>query len=412
MFKPFSLLIKPASADCNLRCEYCFYLDKCELYPERKVHRMSLAVLERMIASYMKTSQPCYAFGWQGGEPTLMGIDFFRKVTEVQRKYGQRGVTVANGLQTNGTMISDEMARHFAEYKFLLGVSLDGPADIHDFYRKTNAGSGSHELVMQGIKRLEKYEVEFNILVLVNAANVKRARELYHYYLEHGFHFLQFIPCVEFDENDQPYSYAISGEEWGDFLCEIYDLWYQHDTRKVSIRLFDSMLNLMVDNIRNICLFGRNCCQYFVVENSGDIYPCDFFVTPELKLGNIMEDEWEDLQQSRVYLDFGRQKPFWNRQCDTCKYLHFCSGDCLKNRIYGSGSDPRRLSWLCSGWQQFYEHALPGLRKLAEKIRIERAQAEVRQRRSTLPGPPVSVGRNDPCPCGSGKKYKKCCLKK
>lgn len=410
--KPFSLLIKPASADCNLKCEYCFYLEKCHLYPSQKVHRMSLDVLDKMIYGYMQTSQPNYAFGWQGGEPTLMGVDFFKKATELQQKYGRMGASVSNGVQTNGTLIDDEMAEHFGKYKFLLGVSLDGPAEIHDFHRKTLGGEGSHSLVMKGIENLKKHNVEFNILVLVNSKNVTRAKEIYQYYMDHGFHYLQFIPCVELDQKNQPLPFSITGKQWGEFLCEIYDIWYKTDTRKVSIRFFDSMMNLLVDNVRNICHIGRNCCQYFVVENTGDVYPCDFFVQEQLKLGNVKENTWQELQDSQKYKDFGKQKPIWNQKCNTCKFLHYCSGDCLKNRIYGTIADPKNISWLCEGWEMFYDHSLSGFKKLADKIKIERAQAMAIQQAQRNPyAQPISVGRNDPCPCGSGKKYKKCCGK-
>jgi len=409
--KPFSLLIKPASADCNLRCEYCFYLDHCELYPETTRHRMSEEVLDRMIAGYMATDQPQYAFGWQGGEPTLMGLEFFRKVVELQQKHGRAGAIVANGLQTNAVLIDDEFAEHLAKYSFLVGVSIDGPAGVHDVYRTNAAGRGSHADVLRGIECLERNRVEFNALILVNSANVRRAREVYRYICDLGIMFHQYIPCVEFDADRRPMPYSISGEEWGDFLCEIYDQWYPTDTRTVSIRLLDSILTLLVDGSRNICHMGRNCCQYFVVEYNGDVYPCDFFVEADLKLGNVASDSWEGLQRSPKYLQFGKQKSQWNELCGGCAFLKYCSGDCLKHRLPGAG-DPRTLSRLCEGWKQFYGHALPGLEKLAVEIKGERevererlAAPTAAPRRDKLP----VVGRNDPCPCGSGKKYKKCC---
>ena len=409
---PFSLLIKPASADCNLRCEYCFYLDRCELYPETKRHRMPDDVLERMVSSYLATQQPQYAFGWQGGEPTLMGLDFFRKAVKLQQKHGRPGAVVANGLQTNATLIDDDFAEFFARYNFLLGVSVDGPAEIHDRHRLTAGGKGSHEAVMRGIDCLKRHNVAFNALVLVNSANVHRAREVYRYVCDLGIMFHQYIPCVEFDGDGRPLPFSISGEEWGEFLCELYDAWLPHDTRRVSNRLFDSILTLLVEGRHNICHMGRNCCQYFVVEHNGDIYPCDFFVEKDLKIGNVMTHSWEDCLQEPVYLEFGRQKAQWNEECARCEVLEFCAGDCLKHRLPVT-RDPRTLSWLCAGWKRFYAHALPGFRRLADEVSAQRerqrrqAAAMSRSRQMTQ----QRVGRNDPCPCGSGKKYKSCCGK-
>jgi len=394
--KPFSLLVKPASADCNLRCDYCFYLDKCSLYPDEKKHRMSDAVLDRMIASYMATDQPVYAFGWQGGEPTLMGVDFFKRVTELQQKHGRSGTSVSNGLQTNCTMITDDLAQHLARYNFLVGVSLDGPAEVHDHWRTCVNGRGSHADVMDGIEVLKRNNVEFNILTLVNSENVRKPREIYRYLRDHGFLFHQYIECVEFDENGRTMPFAISGEEWGDFLCGIYDEWIQSDTRKVSIRLFDSILAMMVDGVANVCKMGKDCRQYFLVEYNGDIYPCDFFVEPDLRLGNLADGSWEDFLAADVYRAFGEHKAAWNRACDACEYLRYCAGDCQKNRFYRV-PDPAQLSALCTGWKRFYKHSIEGFKELAGQVRKERT-AQV--------GP---VGRNDPCPCGSGRKHKRCC---
>ena len=411
--QPFSLLVKPASADCNLRCAYCFYLDRCRLYPDSKTHRMSEAVLERMVASYMATEQPTYAFGWQGGEPTLMGLPFFERVTDLQKRHGRRGAVVANGLQTNTTRIDDDFAKHLAKYHFLVGCSLDGPPELHDHYRRYGGGRGSHADVMRGIGCLRRQGAEFNILTLVNDVNGARPGEIYRYLRDQGFLFHQYIPCVEFNPKGEPMPFTLSGEAWGDFMCAIYDEWIGGDTRRVSVRLFDSILTRLVEGTYNVCHMGCNCRQYFVVEHNGDIYPCDFFVFDDLKLGNVMQDDWGELQRSETYVEFGKQKALWNPACDECECLMFCSGDCLKHR-YRLERDPRALSRLCKGWKQFYAHALPGLRRLAGEVRAERQRESLatRARPQPPPQPPRSVGRNDPCPCGSGKKYKKCCGRK
>ena len=405
--KPFSLLIKPASADCNLNCSYCFYLEKKSLYPEQKTHRMSDEVLERMISSYMQTEQPQYSFGWQGGEPTLMGLDFFKKVTALQQKYAPKGAIVANGLQTNATLLTDDMAEHFEKYKFLLGVSLDGPPEIHDVYRKNLAGAGSHEAVMKSIEILKKHKNEFNILTLVSKSNVAKPMEVYNYLAGNGFFYHQYIPCVEFDADGRPLPWTITGAEWGDFMCGIFDRWISGDTKKVSVRLFDSILIYLVEGQRNVCSIGKNCCQYFVVEYNGDVYPCDFFVRPELLLGNIKDFSWEKLQDSETYRSFGSLKSKWNSACEKCEFLEICSADCLKNRLPQSQDNPRTLSWHCAGWKIFFKHSLRKLKKLAEQIKQERL-VESRRAQGNPPSA-LKVGRNDPCHCGSGRKYKKCC---
>ena len=371
---------------------------------------MSQDVLERMISTFMATDQPQHSIGWQGGEPTLMGVDFFKEVTRLQQRCGRPGASVSNGLQTNAVAITDEFAEHLAQFHFLVGVSIDGPQEIHDLSRKTIDGRGSHQLVMQSIERLKKHRVEFNVLTLVNAANVVRPREIYKYMCDSGFLFQQYIECGEFDGAGGVMPYAISGEQWGDFLCELYDAWRENgDERRVSVRLFDSLMVKLVEGGDNVCQMGTNCCQYLVVEHNGDIYPCDFFVEPELKLGNIMEDSWDELLSSERYLQFGEKKSEWNAQCRDCEFLNFCAGDCQKNRFRES-RDPRQLSWLCVGRQRFLKHALPGLRELAVGVQQERQAAlEAQKRERARDAVRNGIGRNDPCPCGSGRKFKKCC---
>jgi len=366
----FSLLIKPASADCNLRCAYCFYLERSSLYGQTKRHRMSRDVLERMISSYMATEQPQYSFGWQGGEPTLMGSGFFEKVVALQKKYGKAGAVVGNGVQTNATLIDDRLASFFRRYNFLLGVSLDGPEKLHNTYRVSARGRGTHERVVKSIQTLKKHNVEFNILTAVNSANVKKAAEIYHYLLDNNLFFHQYIPIVEFGDNGEALPFSVQGGEWGEFLCTIFDEWVKFDVRRVSIRLFDAVLNLLTHGVRVVCTMGSNCCQYFVVEYNGDIYPCDFFVDSNKLLGNIRSSNWQQLLESPVYRSFGAQKSRLNSICLECPYLQLCAGDCLKHRFYGPPEveRPETLSWLCEGWKMFYEHSLPTFRRMAREM--------------------------------------------
>ena len=370
---PFSLLIKPASADCNLCCEYCFYLEKSLLYPDEARHRMSDAVLDRVISTYMATAQPVYSFGWQGGEPTLMGAGFFQRVVELQMAHGTKGAVVANGLQTNALSIDDEMARHFARYKFLLGVSLDGLEDMHDVYRRTAGGGPSHARVLARAALLRRNDVDFNILATVHAKNVARPVELYRYLVDSGFLFHQYIPIVEFDPNGEPLAFTISGRQWGEFLCAIFDEWIKADVTRVSIRDFDAILAFLVDGNRQICTMSDNCCQYLLVEYNGDVYPCDFFVRSDTRLGNIMETGWEELLDSPVYRSFGDRKGLMHPGCRECEFHDLCMGDCQKQRYYG-GEDPGRQSWLCEGWKMFYAHSLSRFRRLGRAVLRERSR--------------------------------------
>lgn len=365
---------------------------------------MSDAVLEKMIAGYMATPQPAYSFGWQGGEPTLMGLEFFRKVTALQKRYGEPGASVANGLQTNATLIDDEFAAHLAEYNFLVGVSLDGPVEVHDAHRRTAGGNGTYEKVRRGIDALRRHNVQFNILVLVNSANVEHPREIYSFLKGEGFNFHQYIPCVEFDESGDLLPFAVTGEQWGVFLSEIFDEWYAKDTRRVSIRHFDSMLEFMVNGRYNVCAMGGVCDNYFVVEHNGDVYPCDFFVDEDKRLGNVLSDSWEAMGASGRFRSFAGRKTRWNEECVGCEYLSYCSGDCPKNR-YRLSEDPRQKSVLCDGWKAFYHHSLERMKGLAVEVMNEqpaRGPGRVYEVREPAPAP------EEPCFCGSGKMYKNC----
>jgi len=360
--KPFSLLIKPASADCNLRCSYCFYLENSSLYSTFKTHRISDLVLEQVIKKYLATKQPVYTFGWQGGEPTLMGARFFRKITELQKKHARRGSKIVNALQTNATLINDTLAEHWAHYRFLVGCSLDGPSELHNRYRKYASGINSHAAVLAGIEVLRRHRVEFNILVLVSKANVHKATDVYRYLVEQGFYYHQYIPCVEFDGNGNPLPFSISGDEWGQFLCELFDSWYPRDIHRISIRHFDAILSKMIDNSTTVCSLSSNCCQYFVIEYNGDIYPCDFFVEKNLRIGNITDIDWETALSSSIYKKFGSQKSEMHSDCRSCNFLTLCQGDCQKYREYN-------ISHLCRGWKEFFQHSFHSFDSLTQSIR-------------------------------------------
>ncbi|MDC7219482.1 MAG: anaerobic sulfatase maturase [Spirochaetales bacterium] len=361
--KPFSLLIKPASADCNLRCKYCFYLDHLSENPTR----MDDETLERVVASYFSTGQSHYSLIFQGGEPLLMGLPFYKKLIGLEKNYAPPGALVTNIVQTNGTLITEEMAAFLGEYNFLVGVSMDGPPEIHDAYRKSVGGQPSHHLVERGINLLRKHRVEYNVLVLVNDLVAARPRKVFNYLTERGERFLQFIPCVEFEADGvTPLSYSVDPLAWGDFLIQIFDLWYPR-RYEVSLRLIDSLLSILMGRPPTLCQMDQNCCQYFVVEYNGDVYPCDFYVREDLKLGNVAHHSWGDFLSSPVYREFGTKKQNYSRDCLACPWLNFCYGDCQKNR---PGLNNEGKSYLCPGLKRFYEYAIPKLRPLAHELKM------------------------------------------
>ena len=251
---------------------------------------------------------------------------------------------------------------------------------------------------------MKKNNVEFNILTLINDKTVKKASEIYRYLKENQFYYQQYIPCVEFDENGNLEPYSITGEDWGTFLCDLFDIWIKTDVNKVSIRLFDSILNYLVYRNYSVCYMGNDCCQYFVVEYDGNVYPCDFFVQEDLLLGNVKSGSWDDFTKSKKFNEFGSQKSIWNKTCKECPFIYLCHGDCQKFR-YGGYQTLDTISVLCKGWKKFYSNTLPRFKLLAEKIK------ESKEMHTNMQIKTKKIGRNSPCPCGSGKKYKNCCLR-
>ncbi len=411
-----SVLVKPTGADCNLDCVYCFYLEKADLYPETRVHRMSEEVMEEMVKQVMQERQPSVSFGWQGGEPTMMGLDFFRKAVACQEKYGLSGQTVGNGMQTNGILIDDEWCDFFNKYSFLIGLSLDGPAHIHDKYRFTKGGGPSWQKVMDAGKRMLDKGVAVNALVVVNDYSVQFPEEIYQFHKDMGFEFMQFIPCVETDPQnpEQAAPYSVTAEAFGHFLARLFDLWKQ-DFRQgrptTSIRYFDSVFHTYVNMPPPECTLLQECGCYVVVEHNGDIYSCDFFVEEDWKLGNVMEGKLVDFLNSPRQNEFGRLKAELPPECPECEWLPHCWGGCTKDRL----RDPadQGSNHFCQSFKIFFEHADAELKRLAKEWIEEQERqhrAEMQRFQAMQRGEAQKeVKRNDPCPCGSGKKYKKCC---
>lgn len=342
-----------------------------------------------------------------------MGLNFFEKVIELQKEHGRDYAVVTNVLQTNGKLIDDKWAAFLSKYRFLVGVSLDGAQELHDQNRTDARGKGSHSDVLKGIESLRRHDVPFNILVLVSASNVTRGRETYQYLRRNDLFYHQYIPCVEFYETSKGPSagHTISGKQWGSFMCEVFDEWLMHDTGRISVRLFDSVLGHLIGGEKLECTMKKRCNSYFVVEYNGDVYPCDFFVEPKYLLGNIAKNRWHEMETDPSYLRFAAMKTKWNSRCDTCPHLEICAGDCIRYRM-GEESNPRNLSRLCDGWTMFYDYALGKLRDIAVSVineRFSEGTSVFNGEDGERPLPKTKTGRNQPCPCGSGVKYKKCC---
>ncbi|MHC4388967.1 MAG: anaerobic sulfatase maturase, partial [Planctomycetota bacterium] len=304
--QPFTLLIKPTGSDCNLDCSYCFYKHRATEIGEGR-QRMSDEVLEKLVRDYMELRFPMAGFAWQGGEPMLMGLDFYKKTVELQKKYGSPGQQVSNALQTNAILLNDDWCRFLHDCKFLVGISIDGPRELHDYYRKDFSGAGTFDKVVRAIDKCKEHDVEFNILVLLNNINADHPDELFDFFVDMGVKYLQFIPCVETDlETGKISDFAVTPQQYGEFMCRTFDRWYEHGPQKLSIRDFDSILSQCVAGQHTICTFSKQCSQYIVVEHSGDCFPCDFFVEPEWRLGNIFETPIEKLASGRKKRKFAR----------------------------------------------------------------------------------------------------------
>lgn len=320
MNRQFSLLIKPASFDCNLRCRYCFYLPKSALFGSG-THRMSHDTLEAMTRQFLAIPMQHHLFAWQGGEPTLMGVDFFKDAVALQKKYAGPGVSVSNAIQTNGTLLDERWAKFLHDNRFLVGISLDGPPEIHNKFRLHADGRPTQEAVIRAIRLMQRFKVDFNALTLVSASNQDHPAEVYKYLRKLGINYHQYIECVEFDETGKRMPFALSPGKWGSFLSAIFDLWYPHDTHTVSIRFFDSILSRLVYGIPSVCPMNGNCCNYLVIEHNGDVFPCDFHVTPELKLGNIHDSTLPQLWESPLFLQWGARKKPSSPKCELCRFL-------------------------------------------------------------------------------------------
>ena len=368
---------------------------------------MSEDILEETIKQVLSQGESEISFGWQGGEPTLMGLPFFHKAVEFQQLYG-RGQSVGNGLQTNGLLINREWAEFLNEYKFLIGLSLDGPEHIHNRYRQMRNGKGSWSRVVDTAKLLLDKEVATNALTVINDYSVDFPEEIYAFHKSIGLDYMQFIPCLEPDPQNSSHtaSFSAPSEKYGQFLCRVFDLWlddFDGMIANTSIRFFDSLFHIYVDLPAPECTLLKECGVYMVIEHNGDVYACDFFVDPAWKLGNIEKGKLIDMLNSSTQNRFGQLKANLPKECKKCPWLQTCRGGCTKDRLHNPSN--KELNYYCPSYKMFFEHADKRLKDLAG--RWKRQQMPLG---SNSPGEEVpKAGRNDPCPCGSGLKYKKCC---
>jgi uncharacterized protein len=362
-----SLLIKPASAVCNLDCAYCFYLDRAaDPYKALPGRRMTTETLERLVDTYLFYSYPNSTFAFQGGEPTLAGLGFYEKLVELQQQYGRGGQNVSNALQTNAILIDDSWCALFRQYNWLLGVSLDGPREIHDLYRYNKEGRGTWQRVMAGIETLKKNRVEFNILCVLSQANVEKPRELYKFFRGLGIDNIQYIPLAEFDGLGNALPFTITAEQYGRFLCDTFDLWWP-DRRKIRIRYFDNLAEAVAGQKPGTCTLHETCDSYVVVEYNGDVYPCDFFVESDWKLGNVTLDSWPEIARRTRRYSFAAKKTLAHPECQVCEYQSICHGGCPKFRH----SPHRRfedLDYFCQAYKMIYAKAVGPLRREVEKL--------------------------------------------
>jgi uncharacterized protein len=430
----FHIIAKPIGPVCNLACKYCFYLEKELLYP--RVSQWSIAddLLENYVRQYIE-SQPADTvhFAWQGGEPTLLGVEFFRKAVALQKKYAD-GKRIENSLQTNGVLLDEKWGQFLAEGHFLVGLSIDGPVELHDAYRVDKGGNPTFDRVMRGLEILKRFDVAFNTLTTVHHINSAHPLDVYRFLKEHGSGYMQFIPIVERTytspgenglnlvppESDVPAAvteWSVEPEAYGQFLCTIFDEWVRKDVGKQFVQLFDVALEMWVGMEASLCVFRSTCGSAMAMEHCGDVYSCDHFVYPENRLGNVKEKSLVELASSAQQIKFGQDKndklPRMCRECD----VHFaCHGECPKHRFATTPDGEHGLNYLCAGYKMFFRHIDTYMRFMADELRNRRAPANVMSlietQQSWIRAQSANQekpARNAACPCGSGKKYKRCC---
>jgi uncharacterized protein len=390
--KPMYVMLKPVGSACNLNCTYCYYLEKEHLYTTAQGQMMSEILLEKFTEEYLNSqTQPEVLFTWHGGEALLRPISFYKKALELQKKYGN-GRQIDNVLQTNGTMLTDAWCEFFKENNFLIGISIDGPQDFHDEYRRNKGGLPTFVKVMKGINLLKKHGVEFNAMAVVNEYNADYPVEFYKFFKEIDIKYIQFAPIVERinvqgnglklthpgEKEAELAEFSVSPLQWGKFLCGLFDEWIKEDVGTFYIQMFDSTLANWVGEQPGVCTLAKHCGHAGVMEFNGDVYSCDHYVFPEYKLGNINTDSLSSMMYSEKQLKFGTDKrDKLPRQCMECEFLFACNGECPKNRFAFTKDGEPGLNYLCAGWKMFYSHVAPYMDFMKKELLNERPPANV-----------------------------------
>ena len=410
--RPFHVIVKPIGAVCNLSCRYCYYLEKIDLYPDERSFRMPDEILEELTRQYIESQPEAVQelhFSWQGGEPTLLGVEFFRKAIALQKKHERPGLRILNTMQTNGTLLDDKWGRFLSDEGFLVGISIDGPEPVHDRFRRDASGSGSLDSVLRGLEVLKKHSVEFNTLTVVNRVNGDQPEATYDFLKQIGSRFFQFIPIVERDRESRMTAESVGSRQWGRFLTGIFDLWKQADVGEIFVQYFDVFLGLYMGLPSSLCVFAETCGSAAALEHNGDLYSCDHFVFPDYLLGNLSEQSLTGMLDGEFQSRFGQDKqdglPL---VCRRCSYLSLCNGACPAHRFLKSPGGEANLNYLCEGFKFFFQQALPTFRAMAACLNSGRPARDYPMHLGSQAGR-QKTGRNQPCPCGSGEKHKNCC---
>lgn len=377
----FHVMTKPTGPICNLDCSYCFYLDKEKLYPRKTDWAMRPEVLESHIRQYIAAHRghPEINFAWQGGEPTLLGVEYYRRAVELQREHGA-GRRITNAFQTNGVLIDDTWAIFLKENDFLVGISIDGPAHLHDPYRVDRGGQPSFARVMRGLDALKRHDVRFNTISVVHRRNAPHPIEVYDFLKSIGSTFLQFIPLVERDDAGKLMEQTVDSLEWGQFLAAIFDRWVREDVARIYVQLFDVALESWLFMPQSLCFFRETCGSALALEHNGDLYSCDHFVNHENRLGNILENPMAAMAASAPQKAFGDAKrDTLPKYCQECTVRFACHGECPKNRFIQTPDGEDGLNYLCAGYKHFFNHIDPYMRYMAQQIMLRRPPADIMQ---------------------------------
>lgn len=390
--KPLYVLAKPVGASCNLRCKYCYYLEKSHLYRNAPARIMSDELLERFVQEYIQAQTMSQVlFTWHGGEPLMRPLSFYKKAVALQERYAF-GRQIDNTIQTNGTLLTDEWCEFFKEHNWLVGISIDGPQEFHDEYRRTASDKPSWQKVMRGIRLLRKHGVEWNAMAVVNDFNAGYPLEFYHFFKEMGAKYIQFAPVVErmaahsdgrhlatlVDQECPVADFSVSPAQWGDFLCAIFDEWVRHDVGQTYVEIFDCTLANWVGERPGICVYAKECGHAGVMEFNGDVYSCDHFVFPEYKLGNIRDRTLVEMLYGEQQRQFSCLKhASLPKQCKECEWEFACHGECPKNRFVNDRYGNPGLNYLCSGYRHFYEHVAPYMDFMKKEFMNQRPPANV-----------------------------------